>query len=204
MGNSRIQLPPPSQQGGLSLEAAIAARRSLRHFAPDTISLPRLSQLLWAAQGISDHQEELRTVPSAGASYPLEIFVVCGDNCVEELAEGIYHYNSANHSLSRHYAGEVRPELARAALNQNFIAQAPMSVIIGALYERTARIYGNRGERYVHMEVGHVGQNIYLQAVALGLATVAIGAFHDELVSRALRLDESLKPLYIMPVGKPA
>jgi SagB-type dehydrogenase family enzyme len=197
-------LPPPSQQGGLSLEAAIAARRSLRHFASDTISLPQLSQLLWAAQGISDHQEELRTVPSAGASYPLEIFVVCGDNCVEELAEGIYHYNIAHHSLSRHYAGEVRPELARAALNQNFIAQAPMSVVIGALYERTARIYGERGERYVHMEVGHVGQNIYLQAVALGLATVAIGAFHDELVSRALRLDESLKPLYVMPVGRPA
>jgi SagB-type dehydrogenase family enzyme len=204
MSNSRLHLPPPSEPGRLSVEAAIAARRSVRHFAPGGISLPQLSQLVWAAQGANNAQSELRTAPSAGASYPLEVFVVSGANGVEGLSEGIYHYNSANHSLSRHYAGDVRHELARAASNQMCIAQAPLSLVIGALYERTARIYGERGERYVHMEVGHVGQNIYLQAVALGLATVAIGAFDDELVSRALRLDESLKPLYIMPVGRPA
>jgi SagB-type dehydrogenase family enzyme len=204
MGTGQIQLPPPSQKGGLSLEAAIAGRRSLRRFAPDAISQSQLSQILWAAQGISDSRSKLRTVPSAGASYPLELFVVCGPSGVEDIAEGIYHYNTNSHSLAQHYASDVRRELARAALNQGFINQAPLSIVICALYERTERIYGDRGERYVHMEVGHAGQNIYLQVIALGLATVAIGAFYDEEVSQVLRLDKPLKPLYIMPVGKPA
>ena len=130
--------------------------------------------------------------------------MVCGINCVEDIAEGIYRYNIGSHSLTRHYAGDVRPELAKAALNQQFIYQAPVDIVIGALYERTAMRYGDRGERYVHMEAGHAGQNIYLQSTALGLATVAIGAFYDEEVSQVLRLDEPLKPLYLMPVGKPA
>ena len=204
MGTGQIKLPPPSQEGGLSLEAAIARRRSVRHFSPDSLSQSQLSQLLWAAQGISHNRSPLRTVPSAGASYPLEIFVVCGPNGVEGLAEGVYRYNTTGHSLTQHYAGDVRSELAKAALNQSFVKQAPVNIVIGALYERTARIYGDRGERYVHMEVGHAGQNVYLQATALGLATVAVGAFYDEEVSRVLRLEEPLKPLYIMPVGKPA
>jgi SagB-type dehydrogenase family enzyme len=204
MGAGQIQLPPPSQEGGLSLEAAIVRRRSLRRFAPATISQSQLSQILWAAQGISDSRSKLRTVPSAGASYPLEVFVVCGLNGIEGVAEGIYHYNIASHSLTQHYASDARAELSRAALNQDFISQAPLSIVICARYERTARIYCERGERYVHMEVGHVGQNIYLQATALGLATVAIGAFYDEKVGQVLRLDEPLKPLYIMPVGRPA
>jgi len=204
MGSSQIKLLPPSQEGGLSLEAAIAKRRSVRHFAPGSISQSQLSLLLWATQGISDGRSQLRTVPSAGAGYPLEVFVVCGLNGVEGLAEGIYRYNIASHSLTQHYEGDVRSELARAALGQHFIYQAPLDIVICALYERTAMRYGERGERYVHMEVGHAGQNIYLQATALGLGTVAIGAFHDEQVSQVLRLDEPLKPLYIMPVGKPA
>jgi SagB-type dehydrogenase family enzyme len=204
MGTGQIQLPPPSPEGGLSLEAAIAQRRSLRRFAPAAISQSQLSQLLWAAQGISDSRSKLRTVPSAGASYPLEIFIVCGSNGVEGIAEGIYNYNTASHSLTQHYAVDVRRELAKAALDQDFISQAPIDIIICARYGRTARIYGERGERYVHVEVGHAGQNIYLQATALGLATVAIGAFYDEEVGRVLQLDEPLKPLYIMPVGKPA
>lgn len=204
MGTSQIKLPPPSPKVGLSLEAAITRRRSVRHFSSDPISQSQLSQILWAAQGISDSRFKFRTVPSAGACYPLEIFVVCGLNGVEGIAEGIYHYNIASHLLTQHYAGEVRPELARAALNQESIYQASVDVVICALYERTAVRYGDRGERYVHMEVGHVGQNIYLQATALGLATVAIGAFYDGEVSQVLRLDEPLKPLYIMPVGKPA
>ena len=186
------------------LEAIIARRRSVRHFSSGAISQYQLSQLLWAAQGISNRRSKLRTIPSAGASHPLEIFIVCGLNCVEDLAEGIYHYDANNHSLIRHYEGDVRPELAGAALNQSFINQAPVDIVICALYERTAMRYGDRGGRYVHMEVGHVGQNIYLQASALGLGTVAIGAFNDEEVSQVLRLEEPLKPLYIMPVGKPA
>ena len=198
---AQIYLPPPSQKGSVSLEEAIARRRSVRDFTPESISQSQLSQILWATQGISDTRERYRTVPSAGATYPLEIFVVCGRNGIEGIDDGIYHYNIDSHSLTLHYKGDVRLELARAALGQEFIFQAPVDIIICALYERTTMRYGDRGERYVHIEVGHAGQNIYLQAAALGLATVAIGAFHDEAVREILRLDKPFQPLYIMPVG---
>jgi SagB-type dehydrogenase family enzyme len=201
---AQIYLPSPSQKGSVSLEEAIAGRRSVRDFTRKSISQSQLSQILWAAQGISDTGEKLRTVPSAGAIYPLEIFVVCGKNGVDGIDAGVYRYNIDSHSLTLHYAGDVRLELAKAALDQEFVYQAPMDIVICALYERTAMRYGARGERYIHIEVGHAGQNIYLQATALGLATVAIGAFYDEAVREVLRLDELYKPLYIMPVGKPA
>jgi SagB-type dehydrogenase family enzyme len=199
-----IHLPSPSQKGGMSLAEAITKRRSIRDFTPQPISQSQLSQILWAAQGITDKAWRCRTVPSAGATYPLEIFVACGGNGIEGINDGIYRYNIDSHSLTRHHKGDVRLELARAALDQEFIYEAPVNIIICAVYERTLRRYGTRGERYVHMEVGHAGQNIYLQATALGLGTVAIGAFHDEQVREVLRLDKQYKPLYIMPVGKPA
>ena len=188
----------------MPLEEAIARRKSIRDFSPEPISLLQLSQILWSAQGITDTWGEHRAVPSAGATYPLEIFVVCGRDSVEGMDEGVYHYNIGSHSLTLHHKGEVRLELARAALDQEYIYEAPVDIVICAVYERTTRGYGNRGERYVHIEVGHAGQNIYLQATALGLATVAIGAFHDEQVREVLRLDKQYRPLYIMPIGKPA
>jgi len=187
----------------MSLEKAIARRRSIRHFTSEPISQSQLSQILWAAQGTIDNSGRHRSIPSAGATYPLEIYVACGINCIEELGSGIYHYNIDNHSISLYHKGDVRLELARAALSQEFIYEAPADIIICAEYERTTTRYDARGERYVHIEVGHVGQNIYLQATALGLATVAIGAFHDEQVREVLRLDKQYKPLYIMPVGRP-
>ena len=198
-----IYLPPPSQKGSISLEEAIAKRRSVRDFTPESISQSQLSQILWAAQGINNTRGRYRTVPSAGATYPLEVFVVCGRNCIEDIGEGIYHYDIASHSLTLHHKGDVRLELARAALDQEFIYEAPVDIVICAIYERTAMRYGARGERYVHIEVGHAGQNIYLQATSLGLATVAIGAFYDEAVREVLRLGKQYKPLYIMPVGRP-
>jgi len=207
MGNDQliqVYLPSPNQKGSISLEEAIAWRRSIRYFTPEPISQLQLSQILWAAQGITDTSGRYRTVPSAGATYPLELFVVCGRNGIEEIDAGMYHYNIDSHSLTLHYGGDVRLALARAALDQEFIYEAPVDIIICALYERTTLHYGSRGERYVHIEVGHVGQNIYLQATALGLATVAIAAFHDEEVRKVLRLDKPYKPLYIMPLGKPA
>ena len=207
MGTSqppRIHLPSPNQKGSISLEEAIAQRRSIRDFTPEPISQSQLSQILWATQGITDTPLRLRAVPSAGATYPLEIFVVCGRDSVEQISEGIYHYDIAHHSLTLHHGGDARLDLARAALYQEFIYEAPVDIVICALYQRTTLGYGSRGERYVHMEVGHAGQNIYLQATALGLATVAIGAFNDEPVREVLRLDKQYKPLYIMPVGKPA
>ena len=201
---AQIYLPPPSQKGNVSLEETIAKRRSVRDFAPEPISQLQVSQILWAAQGISDKSGQYRNVPSAGATYPLEIFVVCGRNSIDGISDGIYHYNIDSHSLTQHFKGDVRLELARAALDQEFVYQAPVDIVICAVYNRTLSYYGSRGERYVHMEVGHAGQNIYLQATALGLATVAIGAFYDEQVREVLRLNEQYKPLYIMPVGKPA
>ena len=202
--SSPIHLPPPSQKGSMSLEEAISRRRSIRHFTSKSVSRSQLSQILWATQGITDTSSGDRAVPSAGATYPLEIFVVCGVNCVEEIGDGIYHYIPDNHSLTLHHKGDVRLELARAALNQEFIYEAPVDIVICAVYERTLMRYGARGERYVHIEVGHAGQNVYLEATVLGLATVAIGAFHDESVREVLWLDSQIKPLYIMPVGRPA
>jgi len=210
MTSNQIQLPPPAQKGSLWLEEAIAKRRSVRDFAPKALSQLQLSQILWSAQGITNTRGRCRTVPSAGATYPLEIFVVCGRNGVEDIAEGIYRYQLDSHSLVLRRSGDVRLELARAALDQESIYEAPVNIVICAMYSRTLLRYGERGERYVHMEVGHAGQNIYLQSLALGLATVAIGAFDDEGVGKVLGLDEEYKPLslveplYIMPVGNPA
>lgn len=201
--SAQIHLPPPNQKNVMPLEEAIARRKSIRDFTSKPISQSQLSQILWAAQSTSDTSWD-RTVPSAGATYPLEVFVVCGANCVEQIREGIYHYNADSHSLMLHHREDVRFELARAALDQEFIYEAPVDIVICAIYERTMRRYGTRGERYVHMEVGHAGQNIYLQATALGLGTVAVGAFHDESVREVLRLDRQYRPLYIMPVGKPS
>ena len=201
---SSIQLPKPSLKSDVSLEVSITRRRSIRNFTPQPISLSQLSQILWAAQGITGKNRNYRSVPSAGATFPLEIFVVCGNNGLERIEAGLYHYDINNHSLASHSKGDRRLQLSKAALNQSQIYKAPVSIVICAQYERTTMSYGNRGERYVHMEVGHSGQNIHLQAVALGLATVVIGAFHDEQVQQVLQLDKKYKPLYIMPIGNPA
>ena len=200
--HGQIYLPAPSQKGGVSLSESIARRRSIRSFTPEPITQSQLSQILWSTQGITDTSWKFRAVPSAGATYPLEVYVVCGRNGINQVGDGVYHYNIYEHSLTQHHKGDVRAELARAALGQEFIYEAPVDIVICAVYERTGRRYGSRGERYVHIEVGHAGQNIYLQATALGLATVAIGAFYDEQVREALRLNKQHKPLYIMPLGR--
>jgi len=210
-----IKLPPPQLKGKVSIEEAITKRRSIRRYRPESLTLSQLSQILWSAQGIT-RDGKLRAAPSAGATYPLEIFAVIGKQAIiviaseakqspsrEELPAGIYHYEVDSHSLGLHFRGDLRLDLARAALDQGFIADAPVNIVICAIYPRTSYTYGRRGERYVHMEVGHVGENIHLQAVALGLATVEIGAFDDEEVRKVLGLEEQIKPLYIMPIGKP-
>jgi SagB-type dehydrogenase family enzyme len=199
-----FKLPPPDRQGDISLEETIACRRSIRHFSAKPVTLPQLSQVLWAAQGITDTPMAYRTIPSAGATYPLEIVVACGQRTIDDIDAGIYQYNRESHSLTHYHQGDVRLELASASLNQDCIYEAPADIIICAVYSRTLKRYGERGERYVHIEVGHAGQNIYLQAAALGLATVAIGSFNDEMVKKILRLDKQYQPLYIMPLGKPA
>lgn len=197
-----IKLPPPLLKGKVSLEEAITKRRSVRKYRPESLALFQLSQILWSAQGVTGGGR-LRAAPSAGATYPLEVFAVIGKQAIEELETGIYHYEVDSHSLSLHKPGDFRIDLARAALDEGFIAVAPVDIVICALHTRTSYRYGRRGERYVHMEVGHVGQNIHLQAVALGLATVEVGAFDDEDVRKVLEAEAQIKPLYIMPIGKP-
>ncbi len=187
----------------MSLEEAIARRKSVRGFTAEPVSRAQLAQLLWAGYGIQEGRKRDRTVPSAGAAYPLKVFAVCGKNTVELLAEGIYCYNTDSHTLTPHQKGDMRASLSRAALGQSFIEEAPLDIVICAEYGSTIKRYGNRAERYVHMEVGHVGQNVYLQATALGLASVVVGAFSDEQVREVLGKDEQCRPLYIIPVGKP-
>jgi len=188
-----IQLPMPRMVGKVSLEETLARRRSVRQFRDRPLTQQQLSQLLWAAQGISDQRQRLRTAPSAGALYPLEIYVVDRN--------GVFHYSPQNHTLTTIRKGDLRTALAGAALSQGCVARAPLSIVITAVYERTTRKYGQRGMRYVHIEVGHAGQNILLQAVALGLDAVPVGAFVDEQVSSVLGLPETHRPLYIIPVG---
>ncbi len=207
-----IKLPSPQLKGKISLEETILRRRSVRRYRREPLDLSQLSQILWSAQGVTGSRG-FRAAPSAGATYPLEIFVVVGKQSViireakpapEELQAGIYHYAPDSHSLRSGKTADLRPDLARATMDQEFIIDAPVTIVICALYHRTSNRYGRRAERYVHMEVGHAGENIHLQAVALGLATVEVGAFRDEEVREVLGLEEQTKPLYIMPVGKSA
>ena len=197
--NARIILPKPRYDSDVSVEEALLKRRSVRNYADETLTLQEVSQLLWAAQGITDPGGK-RTAPSAGALYPLELYVVVGS--VEDVAKGVYKYEPQQYELVRVLDGEQRKALAAAALNQQSIAQGAIDIVITAIYERTTKKYGDRGIRYVHMEAGHAAQNVYLQAVAMNLGTVVIGAFYDDQVKEALNLPENEEPLYIMPVGR--
>ncbi|MGC8948909.1 MAG: SagB/ThcOx family dehydrogenase [Thermoprotei archaeon] len=206
---NKIILPLPKLIGTMSVEEALAFRRSIREYTDDPITLEKLSQILWAAYGISEIKWGLRTAPSAGACYPLEIYVIVSLNGVISdngyIAPGIYHYNVQSHVLGLIKSGDFREELYKAALEQEWVRKAPVNIVITAIYERTTQRYGERGRiRYVHMDLGHVGQNIYLQATALSLGTVAIGAFHDDNVKKIIGLPDYEEPLYIMPLGVPS
>lgn len=194
----KITLPEPKYDSETSIEEAILNRRSIRDYTGQSLTLQDVSQLLWAVQGITG-PNGFRAAPSAGATYPLEIYIMVGD--VEGIAGGIYRYEPQQHELVKVLDGEHGEALAGAALNQQFIAEAPLNIVITAIYERTTNRYGERGIRYVHMEAGHAAQNVYLQAVALNLGTVVIGAFNDEQVANILALPGNEVPLYIMPVG---
>lgn len=192
----KILLPEPRLEGEMSVEEAIAKRKSIRTYKNQPLTIKELAQLLWACQGIT--HDNKRAAPSAGATYPFEIFVVVGN--VEGLKPGIYHYDPFEHSLTMIKEGDFRKELQKAALNQNWVGKAAVDIVLVAFYERTTKYYGERGVRYVHIEAGHIGQNIYLQATALNLGTVAVGAFYDEEVAKIIGTNGA--PLYIFPVGR--
>ena len=195
-----VSLPDPVRDGSVSLERALSARVSVREFASSSLTLGEVSQLLWSAQG-ETRRDGGRTAPSAGALYPLEIYVVVG--AVESLETGIYRYRPGRHDLLSVRAGDHRSQLASAALRQSWMRGAPIMIVVAAQYARTTGKYGERGRKYVHMEVGHTAQNVYLQATALGLGTTFVGAFYDSQVKVIIGLPAAVHPLGIMPVGRP-
>ncbi|MBC7188267.1 MAG: SagB/ThcOx family dehydrogenase [Calditrichaeota bacterium] len=207
-GQAVISLPAPRLDGDCSVEKALSKRRSVRSYRAEPLTINELGQLLWAAYGITKEMPlpaflrgGLRTAPSAGALYPLEIYAVVGE--VTGLAPGIYRYESEGHALRKIASGDSRKELAHAAWEQSFIAKAPVVLVYSGVFARTTGKYGERGRaRYVCMDLGHSAQNVYLQAEALGLGTCAVGAFDDEAVRKVMGLKSEEEPLYIMPVGK--
>jgi SagB-type dehydrogenase family enzyme len=194
-----MTLPPPRTGSPMSVEEALLRRRSVRTYREEALALAEVAQLLWAAQGITG-AGGLRTAPSAGALYPLEILVVAGN--VTGLGSGVYRYHPGGHTLTRIRGGDVRKELAGAALGQKAVGEAPAVLAISAVYARTTAKYGERGIRYVHLEAGHSAQNVCLQATSLGLGTVTVGAFDDRKVHEVLGLDPGEEPLYLIPVGR--
>ncbi len=191
-----VRLPGPRSSGGLPLVEALARRRSIREFAEKRLSLDQLAQLCWAALGITDKTRELRTAPSAGAVYPMRLFVADAD--------GVYEYLAEDHSLQHYLHGDRRPALQAAALDQRCVGAAPACFVI-AFDDALMQVeYGSRATRYCLLEAGHIAQNILLQAVALGLGGVPVGAFDDDRIRRLLSPSRELHPAYLVPMGYPA
>lgn len=194
-----IKLPAPAQKSGTSIEEAMLKRRSIRRYKDVPLILSEISQLLWAAQGVTS-LDGLRTAPSAGALYPLEVYLVAGN--VDGLPAGVYNYRPNSHELKKITNGDKRTELSKAALSQAPVKNAAAVIVISAVYERITGKYGKRGIQYTHIETGHAAQNVQLQAVSLELATVVIGAFHEDSVREVLKMSDAEVPLYIIPVGR--
>lgn len=189
-----ISLPIPLLEGKMSLEEAIRKRRSVRSFSPAPLSWEAIGQILWAGQGITEKSRGFRAAPSAGALFPCYLYAL--------LPQGAFKYLPAQHKLISWLKEDRRPALAVVSLQQMFIQQAPLLVVVTAQITKTMTNYGLRAPRYVYMEIGHIGQNIQLQAVALGLDSVCVGAFDDGEVKQLLALPPEEDPFYIIPVGK--
>ncbi|MBI5700347.1 SagB/ThcOx family dehydrogenase [Candidatus Saganbacteria bacterium] len=188
-----ITLPQSRSTGQMSLEEAIYRRRSERSFLETPLNSTQISQLLWACQGITDPQWNFRSAPSAGSLYPLEIYAVD--------KTGVYHYLPLEHKLEVIVKGDKRQSLARAALAQTFVAEAPFIVIVSANYNKTRTKFGSRAERYVYIEAGTASENLLLQATALGLKTVCVGSFWDDVVAASMSLPPDHEPLLLIPIG---
>jgi SagB-type dehydrogenase family enzyme len=198
--NDVITLPQPDTKGSIPLEQTLLKRRSVRNFKDIPLSLKNISQLIWSAQGITD-KRGYRTAPSAGALYPLEVYVIVGK--VDGLMPGIYQYLPGKHELKTIKTGDFRNELWKAGLHQTPIRQAPATILTSCVFKRITGKYGKRGIQYAFIEAGHAGQSILLQAVSLGLGGVPIGAFHDPEVSHVMGFNEDEVPLYLIPMGIP-
>lgn len=193
--SKQIQLPAPIKSGRMSVEEAILKRRSERNFKNKDLGLSQIGQLLWSAQGITAQKTgyAFRAAPSAGALYPMEIYLIGKD--------GLFHYLPAGHKLEVLGEADLRGSLAGACLGQSSVREAAVDIVICAVYQRVTGRYGQRGRRYVEIEAGHIAQNVHLQAVALGLGSVPIGAYDDQEVKEVLSLPDEQEPVYIIPVG---
>lgn len=198
-GVDKVQLPEPEYDGKVSVERALRERRTVRSYKDEPLTLSEISQLLWAAQGITEKDKGLRTAPSAGAMYPLEVYLVVGN--VEGVGQGAYKYSPHEHQLTRTKDGDARAEFG-AALGQNGAGEAGAVIVFFGVYERATVKFGEIGIRYVHMEVGHAAQNVYLQAAAMNLGTGVIGGFPESRIKKILNVPEEEQLLYIMPVGR--
>ncbi len=206
---SLVYLPMPSLDGDTSVERALANRRSIREYTDAPITLHELSQILWAAYGVTETRYGFKTTPSAGATYPLEVYAVIGRNGVATpeggfMEPGSYKYDPYSHTLRIVKKGDLIRDLYESALEQEWILEAPVNLVFTAVFERTTKRYGKRGERYVWIEVGHASQNVYLQATAMGLATVAIGAFYDDRIKMIIGASENERVLYMMTLARPS
>jgi len=197
----RIHLIEELAYDGLTVEKAIVNRRSQRDFTGEAMSLAELSHLLYYSSGVTDKREGLRAAPSAGATYPIEVYAII--NNVEGLAKGIYHYLIESHELELLREGDFRNEMSRAALQERMFKQANVIVALSAVVQRTQQRYRERAQRYICFEAGHIAQNAYLVATSLGLGACAIGAFYDDEFNRLMGLDgKNESVLYLLAVGK--
>ena len=201
-----INLPNPQISTNVSVENAIQNRHSIRQYTNESLSLQDVSQLLWASQGITDTTRKFRAAPSAGHTYPLELYIMIGKGGVNGLEEGLYHYDPQNHRLEKTLQGDLRADFSKAAHGQQWVNDAPVNIIITGVYGKMINKYKDEklSTRFVDMEAGHVGENIYLEVEARNLATVAIGSFYEDQVIKLLHLPANETPLYIFPVGHSA
>ncbi|MGB4703897.1 MAG: SagB/ThcOx family dehydrogenase [Candidatus Saccharicenans sp.] len=199
-----VALPPTDRKNGSPLYAVLNARRSVREYEDRPVPLEALSQILWAAYGVSFRAGDFlfRTAPSAGALYPLELYVAA--RSVEKLNPGLYHFVPATHSLRQRYEGDLSPLLAEAALDQDFLAEASFNLILTAVFERTTWKYGARGFRYIYLDAGHIVQNAALAAVSLGLGSCPVAAFFDDEVNALVGVNPARESaIYLLAVGWP-
>lgn len=202
-GDDLIPLPSASFKGIISVEEAIVNRRTERSFSSEPLALKEWGQILWAAQGITSSEGiKKRSAPSAGALYPLDIYLILGENALKPTGSGVFHYLPIQHALRRLSKKDLRKKVAEASLYQLWMAEAPGMIVITAEYPRITGKYGNRGIRYAHIEAGHVAQNCFLQAESLQLCAGIVGAFDDEALSDLLPFPEGHDPILILPVGR--
>jgi SagB-type dehydrogenase family enzyme len=195
---SLVSLPAPKLKGKMSIEECLAARRSVRAYLDTPLSVADAGQLLWAAQGVTGPEKQ-RTAPSAGALYPLDVYFVAGN--VTGLDPGVYRYDVHRHQLWPLSGGDRREELFAAAFNQDCVRYAAALLVFTATHRRTTRKYGEKAARFVDVEAGHAAENVVLQAVALGLGSVTVGAMDCDAVKRVLRPGAGEEPIYVVAVG---